>query len=68
MAPPNVGCTTLRVPNDHKPGEWERICRAQAALTTDPKTRALLLELADNYAEWAAKAAETVPPPEASEA
>jgi hypothetical protein len=35
------------------PGEWERICRAQAAMTNDSEVRRLLLELAGEYRDLA---------------
>ena len=40
---------------------WARICRTQAAWTTDPHTRSLLLELAEEYDSVEREAAD--PPP-----
>lgn len=41
------------------PGTWAQLCRAQAALTSDPAARELLLELAAEY--------EALPPSEPGE-
>ena len=46
---------------EHTPGEWARLCRVQAAWTTDLRTKAFLLEMAADYHALVSDALKTPP-------
>lgn len=60
VAKPECRLYDSAVPN-HTLGEWARICRTQAAWTTDPPTKAFLVELAAEYEALASEAGEPLP-------